>query len=52
MTFLAPCYISSNDIEALEQPSTSVVKSEPEEPAPSRTRLTVDSDDEDDDIII
>ena len=50
MTFLALCYISSNDIEALEQPSTSIVKSEPaEEPGPSRKRPTVDSDDEDDD---
>ena len=50
MTFLTRCYIFSNDIEALEQPSKSVVKSEPEEPAPSRKRVTVDSDDEDDDI--
>ena len=48
VTFLTRCYIFSNDIEVLDQPSTSVVKSEPEEPAPSRTRQTVDSDDEDD----
>ena len=49
MTFLTCCHILSCDIEALEQPSTSVVKSEPEEPGPPRKRVTVDSDHEDDD---
>ena len=48
MTFLTCCYILSRDIDALQQPSTSVVKSEPEVPGPSKKRMTVDSDEDDD----